>query len=388
MKKPILLAATLIFVGACSDAPTTSGSVAVKEPRFFIAKSLGRACTRDERGRPASVAAVGTALDRLDANSRSYISDLRRATSLSLEKDAYVANWKTILFSSYAAAASNDTALARKVLDGLGVLASKRRYLDEPQLITMAEANRLPPCYSAGPNTPCPHHTPRFVGRMYANLLISTAVLESFLTEADRATVLPWLREGYETFVAPEISTDQHGIYDFANYGMARLALAALENDMRLARRELSERRQDFIEHIEPSGYIDENSFRGVRGFWYHTYGLDPALSYALVAREWGVDYFRDPTLGPRLRAAVQKTVLGTTNYAKFRAIENRGNAYSTDPLDEIADVHQYALNLSTIAAQEFGIRITPGARFRNLSRLESYSQISGMSAKCYYSAT
>ena len=148
----------------------------------------------------------------------------------------------------------------------------------------------------------------------------------------------------------------------------------------------LNARRRDFLKYIEASGYIDQNSYRGVRGFWYHTYGLDPALSYALIAREWGVDYFRDPTLGPRLRAAIEKTALGITDYAAFRSVGNRGSDFSTDPNDAKAHVHQLALNLYPIAAREFGIQMPRDRRFEELSRLESYSQTSGMLAACYYS--
>ncbi|WP_176440358.1 alginate lyase family protein [Boseongicola aestuarii] len=290
------------------------------------------------------------------------------------------------MFNSYAAAAAGDEVLARTIIDGVKRVAASGRYMNESEMLTMAQAKRFGLCYRNGPSTPCPQHLPRFVGRMYTNLLISMAVLDSSMTDDDRAVIVPWIERGYKTFVAPELAGDPSGIYDFANYGMARLALAAVTDDMGLANLELNARRRDFIKHIESSGYIDENSYRGERAFWYHTAGLDPALSYALIAREWGVDFFKDPTLGPRLRAAVDKTVLGLSDYAAFRSVGNRGDAYTTDPRDRIADVHQFALNLIPIAAREYGVRITPGARYRNLSRLEAYTQTSGFSARCYYS--
>ena len=380
---------TLFFLGltACLDAPSIEvGRSNLTQPKFFIANALGQACMRDEQGRPRSISAARNALDRLYNNNVRYISELRRSTSLTPGGDGLQQTWKPILFNSYAAAAADDDQLSRTLIDGVRRLAASGRYMNEPELLTMAQAKRFGLCYRNGPGTPCPQHLPRFVGRMYTNLLISMAVLDSRMTDTDRDVIVPWLERGYKTFVAPELATDPNGIFDFANYGMARLALAAITDDMGLASREITARRRDFLKHIESSGYIDENSYRGERAFWYHTAGLDPALSYAIIAREWGVDFFSDPVLGPRLRAAVDKTVLGTTDYAAFRSVGNRGDAYTSDPRDRIADVHQFALNLLPIAAREYGIRITPGARFRNLSRTESYTQTSGFSARCYYS--
>jgi hypothetical protein len=388
MNRFLNLAFGLFLLSGCGETMPGGGgpSESIAKPRYFIADTLGSACTVDERGAGRSQASARAALQRLDANSQRYISDLRRSTSLTVNNEAYSANWTPVLFNSYAAAAAGDEALARTIIDGLKVLAQGQRYLNEPGLITRAQALALPACYSQGPNTPCPSHTPRFVSRMYANLLISAAVLDPYLTEQDRSVIMPWFDQGYRKFVVPELDGDQGGLYDFANMGTARLAYAALKNDMGLARRELAARRSDFLRHIEPSGYIDENSFRGVRGFWYHTYGLDPALSYALVAREWGVDYFRDPALRPRLQAAVEKTALGISDHAAFRAAGNRGSAYSTNPADTRDFVHQFALNLYQISAREFGIRLPPSRQHQELARLEAYSSISGLSARCYYS--
>ena len=379
------------FLALSSCMEGTSGNVASRgaaaPPKFFIAQTLGPSCAVDERGNGRSQSAAAAALARLDANSTRYIADLRQSTSLTVNHEAYSANWQHVLFNSYAAAGTGDAQLARTIIDGLKQLARNQRYLNEPGLLTRAQALQGPPCYSQGANTPCPSHTPRFVARMYATLLISAAVLESFMSDDDRQVLIPWFDQGYRKFVAPELATDQGGIYDFANMGLARLAYAALKKDMGLAQRELSARRSDLLKHIEASGYINENSYRGVRGFWYHTYGLDPALSYALVAREWGVNYFTDPGLGPRLAAAVQKTELGIRDHAAFRAVGNRGSSFSTDPTDTRDFVHQFALNLYPIAAREFDIRLPPSPMHQRLSRLERYSTISGLSARCYYSS-
>lgn len=367
-----------------TDARFASAETSIG-PKFFIANTLGPACTRDAQGRGRSLNAARRALANLYNNNQAYVNQLDQSTSLTVKHDAYSANWKPILFNSYAAAAGDDTALARAILDGMRRMAAARLYLNEPGLLTRNQALKVR-CYQNGPNSPCPSHTPRFVARMYSNLFISAAVLQPFMTPEDKKIILPWFKAAYKRFVLPDINSDQDGIYDFGNNGLARLAYAALTGDKRLANREISARKRDFAKYIQASGYIRNNSYRGVRALWYHTYGLDPALSYALVAREWGQDFFRDPKLGPRFRAAIQKTALGVTDYAAFRSVGNRGDSYSTNPNDRIASVHQLALNLPLIAKREFGIALPLDSRYRRLSRLEAYSSTSGLLASCYYS--
>lgn len=385
-----LLLAPVAFLGLLGCLESAGGTVEsatrVASPKFFIADTLGPACTRDNQGNGASQASAASALNRLHQNSQLYVTRLRQSTSLTTDKDAFEANWEPILFNSYAAAAADNTALARTVIDGMTRLAASEKYQAETGLLTWQQAFQMPPCYANGPQSPCATHTPRFVGRMYANLLVSAAVLQSFMTESDKAVLFPWLQQGYQRFILPDLRSEQDGIYDFANMGLARLAYASVTNDMSLARQELSERRRDFINRISADGYIDQNSYRGVRGFWYHTYGLDPALSYAVVAREWGVNYFADPVLGPRLAAAVQKTSLGITDYDKFSAIGTRGSAFSTDPADTRDFVHQFALNIYPIAAREYGVQLPRSPMHDQLARLETYSTTSGMLARCYYS--
>ncbi|KAJ54532.1 hypothetical protein ACMU_17645 [Actibacterium mucosum KCTC 23349] len=376
----------LVLAVSCQFLPAQSAIADTPiGPKFFIANSLGPGCTRDAKGRGPRVSAVNRAMGNLYKNSQAYVNELNRSTSLTAKKDAYVANWQPILFNAYAAAAKGDTRLARAIIDGLRRMAASGLYLNEKGLLTRKAALKVQ-CYKNGPNSPCPSHTPRFVARMYANLFIAAAVLQPFMTDEDRKIILPWFKAAHKKFVLPEVNAKSDGIYDFANNGLTQWAYAALTGDKRLAMRELAARKREFTKVIQTSGYIKDNSCRGVRALWYHTYGLDPALSYALVAREWGVDMFRDAKLGPRLQAAVQKTALGVTDYAAFRSVGNRGDSYSTNPKDAQKHIHQLALNLPLIAKREFGITLPSDRRYLELRRYEAYSSTSGLLASCYYS--
>lgn len=356
-------------------------------PRHFIAEELGPGCLKNALGEGRSHAQAARALKALYANHQTYIDALARSTSLTINKGGYEEPWEDILFNAYAAAAANDTELARTIIDGMKRLAVGRRYQSEAGLYTFRQAQNTQPCYSDGPHSQCLRHQPRMVARMYANLMIATAVLRPYLTQEDIVVLLPWFKAAYRDFVNPEAMRDQGGIYDFANMGMARLAFAAITDDGNLARRELNQRKRDFARRISRSGLINENSYRGVRAFWYHTYGLDPALTYGLLARAWGVEFLHDSRLGPKLKAAVQQTELGIRNYEAFRSAGNRGSAYSNDPADTRDFVHQFALNIYVIARAEYGIQLPRSARHDQLKRGESFTKSSGFMAICFYSS-
>jgi len=384
---PFFLQKIIIFsIFILLSSIITLSAETILGPKFFISDKLGEACTKDAQGREKNEGEVMLALHNLTQYHQKYVDQLNTSTSLTVKHDKYSANWKPILFNSYAAAASNDTVLARIIIDGLTNMATAQIYLNEKGLMTWKQALDTR-CYEKGTDAPCPSHTPRFVTRMYANLFISAAVLQSFMTDDDREAILPWFKAAYKKFMLPATKNNTDGIYDFANLGFAQLAYAALTNNKGLARRELSTRRRDLTRTIQTSGYIRNNSYRGVRALWYHTYGLDPALSYALVAREWGEDFFNDPKLGPRFKAAIEKTALGVNDYTAFRSVGNQGSSYSINPDDEIAGIHQYALNLPLIAKREFGISLPLDNRYKHLRKYESYSSTSGMMASCYYSS-
>ena len=105
-------------------------------PKYFIAERLGQACTIDSQGKPRSQGSAKRAFDNLFRNHQTYVTKLRQSTSLVVNKDAYSANWKPILFNSYAAAAANDATLAKTIVDGLSQLATANYYSNEKGLIS------------------------------------------------------------------------------------------------------------------------------------------------------------------------------------------------------------------------------------------------------------
>jgi hypothetical protein len=152
-----------------------------------------------------------------------------------------------------------------------------------------------------------------------------------------------------------------------------------------------------FNDRIKKSGYIYVNSWRGVRGYWYHTLGVNSALSYSLLAKEYGVNLFEHPKLKKKYIAMIEKTILGSDDirslevdennpqgpgYLKFQSKGFKGHTYSTDLDDERWYIHQDSVNLIPIAKEEYNLDAPVGI-FLNPSKPVPVS--AGFNATCYY---
>ena len=68
-----------------------------------------------------------------------------------------------------------------------------------------------------------------------------------------------------------------------------RGAYAHWKKDSKIAQKEFRLGFKKIDEVWYKDGYINNNSFRGVRDIWYHTLALNSALGYVALAYQWGI---------------------------------------------------------------------------------------------------
>ena len=167
------------------------------------------------------------------------------------------------------------------------------------------------------------------------------------------------------------------------------LAYANWTGDAGLAESDMRKTGKIISKLIDRNGYINNNSWRGVRAYWYHTLGADNMLGYAVVAREHGVDLFQDRRVGPKLAALAEATLEGVVDYDKFVSKGNKGTGYSenysTDPRDARRHMHQMAVSLPDFVREEFGIEVPTIGKYDALVRGESVDRFIGFNAACFY---
>ena len=104
-------------------------------------------------------------------------------------------------------------------------------------------------------------------------------------------------------------------------------------------------------------GYINNNSFRGFRALWYHSYGLNSVLGYIYLAKNWGA---KVPDLVMnRITKAAEVLNLGITDYESFSSRKYDGKQKNNQYKKHNArkHTHQEALAIDTLMEMVTGIK-------------------------------
>ena len=160
---------------------------------------------------------------------------------------------------------------------------------------TLAEVKKIGKrCYDGKGNTKaaCEFHAPQFA-MFFGNYMVSASLMWPHLSKTERDVLTEYSDRMYKAYVRPIFDSLRKGKTQFsqmANGGIAVLAYAYLKNDSRLAQQTLNQIFQNIDTVFLDDGYIKVSSFRGVRGFWYHTYGVNSALAVVHLAKQWKVE--------------------------------------------------------------------------------------------------
>tara|TARA_B100000963_G_scaffold13895_1_gene10719 strand:+ start:1575 stop:2903 length:1329 start_codon:yes stop_codon:yes gene_type:complete len=197
-----------------------------------------------------------------------------------------------------------------------------------PEIKAMRKKGTFNKCYQGKGNTKavCHWHTAQEASRFAGQITIAALKVRPFMDEASSKIIGNYLKILYKKFSQPyqdnsnKYSRDknQGGFYQMGNASFSVLAYAAYTQDKKLAY-ETFEETYNYIDKILlEDGFIVNNSFRGVRGYWYHTLGLNNILGFIAVAEEW--NYPLDDDFKHRVSKAVEQMELGATDIEAYHA--------------------------------------------------------------------
>ena len=239
-------------------------------------------------------------------------------------------------------------------------------------LVDLAKANTLydsisieglkskPKCWANNdPNSPCWYHEYEFARGVFSNYMIGALWLKSELTKDEFKIVNKYIKKMYKKFLKPvEFKKQDAGIYQMANGGASTLVYASWTNNKKLAAKEINFRFKEFDKLIYDDGYINNNSFRGYRGQWYHSYGLNITLGYAYVAELWGAKI--PEKLQKKIINSAKVANLAITDWKKFKSREFKGKNRNkiSDPSNAIKHTHQMAIAIDKLMEVVTGIKL------------------------------
>ena len=156
--------------------------------------------------------------------------------------------------------------------------------------ISYDELQKKPRCWvNNDPDSPCWYHEFEFAGQTFGNFMIAAIYLKSEFNEKELKEMNRYIEKMYKKFLKPiQFRKNDKGFYAMANGGLSTLVYASWTNNKKLAAKEINHTFNEIDSLFYKDGYINDNSFRGLRGQWYHSYGVNIALGYVYIAKLWG----------------------------------------------------------------------------------------------------
>lgn len=379
MNKTFLLSGIIFSLSACAALPSN-----LKIPNKFYADELGQ-CEIKYKNKEI------TARLALEKNSIEPIIGFdwqkhhaEKSTSLRVDHEPLS---KPIAFLS---AAAHNAAYTKNpkdieiVTDFIYKIALNNQFLNT---ITRDEAVKTQ-CYAGGDTSaPCPSHAPQHLGINMTTYLISAIWLREYFSIEQFKTVDKYVDRIYRSYIEPYATLDrqQDGyITEMANLGIGRLAYATWKNDSGLAAVEFQFRFKQMDRAIEGNGYIRGNSYRGVRGIFYHTMGVDVALTYIQLANAWN---YPVPTL---MREKIKKSAELINIYSKnskdfYNFPENKIPYNSSRNPADAAGIHQQAIALGALMKHVVNVDFLSEPRYENLRRHQFIDVMVGFDPHCMF---
>ena len=235
--------------------------------------------------------------------------------------------------------------------------------------ISYEELQKKPRCWvNNDPDSPCWYHEFEFAGQTFGNFMIAAIYLKSEFNEKELKEMNRYIEKMYKKFLKPIQFRKNTGFYAMANGGLSTLVYASWTNDKKLAAKEINHTFNEIDRLFYKDGYIDNNSFRGGRGQWYHSYGVNIALGYVYIAKLWGAEV--PEKVQNKLVNSAKVVNLAITNHDKFAERKNpNGLARNriTSKENTQHHTHQMAIAIDTLMEIVVGIKLEHDPKYLQL---------------------
>lgn len=282
----------------------------------------------------------------------------KNSNSLNVNHENISKPSKHLFALSQTAAATSEDALIQKAIQLAVQLAETETFLNTPSLKEVRGGR----CYGGKGDTKayCAFHVVQFAAQFAGNYYVSLSFLLPHMTEKQKEIVLSYSTALFEKYVRPinqKLGKGKEQFNQMANMSLAVLYYAYLTEDKKLAQKTFGETFRNIDNVFLEDGYIIGTSFRGVRGFWYHTYGTNSAMAFIHIANVWGVEIPKN--ILEKVKKSSELINLGIADLDKFQERKSptgkQKNA-SYNPADARYHVHQLAIAIDQLSQVTVGV--------------------------------
>ena len=241
--------------------------------------------------------------------------------------------------------------------------------------ISYEELQKKPRCWvNNDPDSPCWYHEFEFAGQTFGNFMIAAIYLRSEFNKEELKEMNRYIKKMYKKFLKPiQFKKNDKGFYAMANGGLSTLVYASWTNNKKLAAKEINHTFKEIDRLFYKDGYINDNSFRGGRGQWYHSYGVNIALGYVYIAKLRGAEV--PEKVQSKLVNSAKVVNLAITNHDKFAERKNpNGLARNriTNKENTQLHTHQMAIAIDTLMEIVVDIELEHDPKYLQLRKFHT----------------
>ena len=276
------------------------------------------------------------------------------------------------------------------------ILKAKKILLDFAQneilydSIGFNAVKKKPRCWKNNdPNSPCWYHQYEFAKDVLANYILVAILLKDQLSSKEFEIVDKYIAKFYKKFLKPQLNEKhEKGFFAMANGLTGILIYSSWKEDHKLAAETINKVFNMIDDLFYEDGYINNNSFRGYRGQWYHSYGLNSALGFVYVAKLWGADV--PDNIQKKLIKSSEVANLAILDWEKFKERKYTGGENLnkiSDPKNAIKHSHQEAYSLSKLMELVTNIKLEKDIAYlykmRENQGYNGLDRVVGFNANC-----
>lgn len=151
-------------------------------------------------------------------------------------------------------------------------------------------------CYKGKGNEKavCHWHTAQEAARYAGQFTLNANLVKPYMNYKELTIVENYVNAMYKDYIKPWWdhsgaggNINDPGFYQMGHGAISMLAYAHWKNDKKIAKKTFKSVFKQIDKKIWDQGFIDNNSFRGVRGYWYHGSALNNMLAMVALAEEW-----------------------------------------------------------------------------------------------------
>ena len=194
--------------------------------------------------------------------------------------------------------------------------------INTPEIMALKKGTPGRRCYDGvgKVKAKCTWHTAQEAARYAGQFIINAILLKKKLSPVQIKIINTYIQNLYTRHVSTWAKNARKkglGFYQMADGGISVLAYAHWMNDKKIAKEEFSIGFNEINSVWYNDGYINNNSFRGVKDIFYHTLGLNNALGYIALAQEWDVKI--PSKIQEKINNSVLVHKLGVEDLEKYR---------------------------------------------------------------------